>query len=327
MGVIASVVLFALGIIGAAISRQLADEFKEWVPWIISRLIRRAVAKMPQEFQERYEEEWRSGVNHIPGQVGKLLFALDLLSIPGQLLSTRFGFLASTSRLFRNPSFCFCFATTFLFVFGTWTDSAGHALWVLSIIITAAGLFLSLRQSRKLKFPIFYLAYATVSSLLKYLFFSNSRLYFEMAWTFEMLFCLLNCIILLEIIAPPLLQSAQRWILLGFAISAAVSTFFLSIDKLATFIVSFLIPGRSISVGCMLLVLVGLKVFRRAKWTKEEVLITAGVLLLIVPFIIYWISPLPSNRVTSVLFSFNYAIQVMLFSIAGSPSRLRPATN
>jgi hypothetical protein len=32
-----------LGVIGAAISRVMADDFRAWLPWIVSRIIDRAV--------------------------------------------------------------------------------------------------------------------------------------------------------------------------------------------------------------------------------------------------------------------------------------------
>jgi hypothetical protein len=72
---IAAIALGVLAIVGAALSRQLADEFKAWTPWIAERLIRRAVRKLPQDQRDRCEEEWRSHVNDTPGELGKLLEA------------------------------------------------------------------------------------------------------------------------------------------------------------------------------------------------------------------------------------------------------------
>jgi hypothetical protein len=69
-----------LGIIGAAVSRQLTDEFKAWTPWLISYIIRRAVRQLPEDMRTRYEEEWRSHTDEIPGEVGKLIHALNCLS-------------------------------------------------------------------------------------------------------------------------------------------------------------------------------------------------------------------------------------------------------
>lgn len=60
------------------LSRQLADEFKAWTPWLVQKLVLLAVGRMPKTQQERYAEEWSSFVNEIPGEVGKILAALGL---------------------------------------------------------------------------------------------------------------------------------------------------------------------------------------------------------------------------------------------------------
>jgi Bacterial sugar transferase len=69
-----------LGITGAAVSRQLTDEFKAWTPWLISYIIRCAVRQLPEDMRTRCEEEWRSHTDEIPGEVGKLIHALNCLS-------------------------------------------------------------------------------------------------------------------------------------------------------------------------------------------------------------------------------------------------------
>jgi lipopolysaccharide/colanic/teichoic acid biosynthesis glycosyltransferase len=60
-------------------SRVLADEFKAWSPWIVERLVRRAVARLPDEFKDRYDEEWRGHLNAIPGELGRLVTAFGLV--------------------------------------------------------------------------------------------------------------------------------------------------------------------------------------------------------------------------------------------------------
>jgi hypothetical protein len=79
MGLMIAVVFAVLGIIGAAISRQLADEFKAWTPWVIHRLVARAVRKLPEEQRDRFEEEWLSYVDETPGEIGKIAAALGFL--------------------------------------------------------------------------------------------------------------------------------------------------------------------------------------------------------------------------------------------------------
>jgi len=79
VGLIAACFFGVVGIFGAAVSRQLTDEFKAWTPWLINHIIQRAVRQLPENQQERCEEEWRSHINEIPGEVGKLISAMDLL--------------------------------------------------------------------------------------------------------------------------------------------------------------------------------------------------------------------------------------------------------
>jgi hypothetical protein len=59
--------LALLGILVTAISRQLADEFKAWTPWLIGHIIRRAVCQLPENERERFAEEWQSHVDD-PGR-------------------------------------------------------------------------------------------------------------------------------------------------------------------------------------------------------------------------------------------------------------------
>ena len=70
--------LVAGSILIAAFSRQLADEFKAWTPWLIRKLVAFAVRRLPADRQERYSEEWTSYIEEIPGEIGKILAALTL---------------------------------------------------------------------------------------------------------------------------------------------------------------------------------------------------------------------------------------------------------
>jgi len=70
-----AVSLFVLGIISTAISRLLADEFKAWNPLIVRRLIQHAVTRLPENQRVRFDEEWSSHINEIPGEIGKLFAA------------------------------------------------------------------------------------------------------------------------------------------------------------------------------------------------------------------------------------------------------------
>ena len=79
MALIWIIAVAILGVLGAAISRQMTDEFKAWVPWMIRHIIDRAVRTLPEDQRQRFAEEWRSHVNEIPGDAGKLIVALGFL--------------------------------------------------------------------------------------------------------------------------------------------------------------------------------------------------------------------------------------------------------
>jgi hypothetical protein len=85
MGVMIGIAVAVAGIVGGAISRQLTDEFKAWTPNIIDRLIRLAVLRISEPHRERMNEEWRSHIDEIPGQIGKIATALGFLTASRKL--------------------------------------------------------------------------------------------------------------------------------------------------------------------------------------------------------------------------------------------------
>lgn len=84
MGLIWGIVLSVLGLVAAVLiptaARIVADDFKEWSPWITRRLIQRAVSRLPESERERTEEEWWSDVNEWPGNLAKIYRACGYLS-------------------------------------------------------------------------------------------------------------------------------------------------------------------------------------------------------------------------------------------------------
>jgi hypothetical protein len=80
MALITAIFLFLVGSLGTAVSRLLTDEFKAWIPWIVQRVIRRAIARLTPPLRERFEEEWQSHINELPGEIGKLKTALGCLT-------------------------------------------------------------------------------------------------------------------------------------------------------------------------------------------------------------------------------------------------------
>lgn len=85
MGLIVTVVLGVLAVIGACASRLLADELKAWVPSVVERIISFAITRAPRHLRERLTEEWRSHVNDTPGHLGKLYIALGFIWASGKL--------------------------------------------------------------------------------------------------------------------------------------------------------------------------------------------------------------------------------------------------
>lgn len=92
MGVIGGIGLAMLAVIGAASSRLIAEEVREWMPWAADRLIKRAVDRLPADQRERYREEWRAHVDDTPGLVGKLYVAVGFLSASRGIARERLNF-------------------------------------------------------------------------------------------------------------------------------------------------------------------------------------------------------------------------------------------
>jgi len=63
----------------AIVGRLMADEIKAWSGWLHESLRRKAVAKLPTEYRDRYDEEWAGGIEEAPGEIFKLIYSLGLL--------------------------------------------------------------------------------------------------------------------------------------------------------------------------------------------------------------------------------------------------------
>jgi hypothetical protein len=68
-----------MSFLSSLLAKLLADEIKSWLPWITDRVARCAVSILPKDQQERYGEEWRSHLDQIPGELGKMFCAIDLI--------------------------------------------------------------------------------------------------------------------------------------------------------------------------------------------------------------------------------------------------------
>ncbi len=88
MALIASVGLFVLSVLAAALSRMVVSEIEAWNPSLIRHLVRLAVARLPVKHRGRYEEEWQSHVNEVPGVLGKLFAASGFLLAANKIALT-----------------------------------------------------------------------------------------------------------------------------------------------------------------------------------------------------------------------------------------------
>jgi lipopolysaccharide/colanic/teichoic acid biosynthesis glycosyltransferase len=79
MGMTVGLAVFVSGILATTLARVFADEFKAWMPWVAERFVRKAVAGLPEDQRERFGEEWRSHLNEIPGEIGKLVVAFGFI--------------------------------------------------------------------------------------------------------------------------------------------------------------------------------------------------------------------------------------------------------
>jgi hypothetical protein len=77
-----------MALISALVSKLLADEFRAWSPWIAQHLIRYAISRLPERQRARYEEEWASHINEVPGEVGKLITAAGFLFAAHRMAAT-----------------------------------------------------------------------------------------------------------------------------------------------------------------------------------------------------------------------------------------------
>jgi hypothetical protein len=62
--------------LAALLGKLCADEVKAWLPAIAEWLTRAAVRQLPAAHRERYNEEWHSYLDEIPGEVAKVFAAL-----------------------------------------------------------------------------------------------------------------------------------------------------------------------------------------------------------------------------------------------------------
>ena len=59
----ALITALGVAVLTAALSKLLAEEIADWSAWLIRRLTKTAVSRLPENQRERYSEEWESDLN------------------------------------------------------------------------------------------------------------------------------------------------------------------------------------------------------------------------------------------------------------------------
>ena len=62
------------------ISQFMADEVRAWSGWLHKELRRRAVAKLPEKYRDRYDEEWGHDIEEVPGEIFKIFRSFGFLN-------------------------------------------------------------------------------------------------------------------------------------------------------------------------------------------------------------------------------------------------------
>lgn len=72
-------IAFVCAAIAGLLARVIDDEWQAWNPKISGKILRFAASKLPSRLQDSLHSEWASVLEDIPGRIGKLVFALDLI--------------------------------------------------------------------------------------------------------------------------------------------------------------------------------------------------------------------------------------------------------
>ena len=79
MALIIGIGIFLTSVIGAVFAQLLGEEFKAWAPRLVEAMLRYAIGGLLEDQRDRLDEEWRSHIDEVPGQFGKLFVAFGLI--------------------------------------------------------------------------------------------------------------------------------------------------------------------------------------------------------------------------------------------------------
>jgi len=77
MDLIPAIISGTGAIVAAVVVKVIADDAKEWTPWVTRQILNAAVRRLPEGQQERYAEEWAAHLAEVPGVVAKLAVSLQ----------------------------------------------------------------------------------------------------------------------------------------------------------------------------------------------------------------------------------------------------------
>lgn len=55
------------------------DEVKAWIPRLTRWVLAKATGRLPADYRSRYEEEWLSDIEDLPGEISRLLYSVGLM--------------------------------------------------------------------------------------------------------------------------------------------------------------------------------------------------------------------------------------------------------
>jgi len=153
------------------------------------------------------------------------------------------------------------------------------ALWILTILVAAAGFFVSLRQSRRLKLPKVYLGFFALAGLIQLVcsFVLKIDHYRAVYWAFQLAHNVLLCLISLEILLHLVQMRYIKYLAIAFLALLIIGL----ITEIPSSGLDILL-NLSISASFSGVLLLTLLTFVNVHWTREYRLVTAGVMALLV---------------------------------------------
>jgi hypothetical protein len=75
MGIVVGIIAGLAAIFGSVLSRIIAEEVRDWLPFVSKKLLLCAIKRMPEDQRQRYHEEWAADLNMFPGRIAQAIRA------------------------------------------------------------------------------------------------------------------------------------------------------------------------------------------------------------------------------------------------------------